>query len=463
VSITGFVFMLFFLGALGLALARHPIFGLYAYVTVFYVHPPSRWWGAFLPDLRWSLLAAVVTLIALWLHKPATKGRAPWYSNVPAQLLILYTVWLWVQHGWALDQVAHREVSVLFTKYIILFYLIYRLVDSFTELRRFMLVHIAGCLYLGWLAFNANVSDRLDGVGGPGIDEANTLAMQLATGVAIGAMMILAERKWIQWACIVAMPFVLNGIVLTRSRGAFLGIVCGGIAMWFLKPPSYKRAFYGFAALGVVLFFVLAPREFWERMGTITAAVQENMEVDTSAESRLVLIEAQLRMAKIYPFGTGHRGTEVLSPQYIDEKYLANAPGTENRARSSHNTFMTALVEQGIPGAVMFGVLWLWCVRTLRQLKGYARDNWSVHAGAMIAGIGGALGILFVSGMFVDYLKVEIQTWLVALLASLAAIMHKEKASAPAKEAQPPLAVPAGGGAQIMSAGPDRARMRPQT
>jgi hypothetical protein len=425
---TGFLFMLAFLGALGLALVRHPIYGLYAYIVVFYVHPPSRWWGAFLPDLRWSLLAAAVTMIALW-RLPREPGRASWLSTTPARLLIAFTAWLWIQHLWTLNPEAQLEASILYTKYVILFYMVYRLVNTPTEIRRFMLVHVAGCAYLGVLAFTESVSGRLEGVGGPGIDEANSLAMQLATGAAIGAMIILAERKWLQWACIAAMAFVLNGMVLSGSRSAFLAALCAGLVMLYLKPAVHTRLFYGFAALGVALFFMVAPEGYWQRMGTITAAVEENAEVDSSAESRLVLIEAQWRMAKQYPLGTGHRGTEVLSPSYLDERYLAvGAAGTvAERARSSHNTFMSAFVEQGIPGALMFVALWGWCVVALRRLKRAAPSDWPATTLAHVAGVGGALAIVFVAGMFVDYLKAEVQIWLFALLASLTTLLPNDR------------------------------------
>ena len=43
----------------------HPRWSLITYIAVFYLHPPLRWSGAGLPDMRWSLLAAVVTLISL--------------------------------------------------------------------------------------------------------------------------------------------------------------------------------------------------------------------------------------------------------------------------------------------------------------------------------------------------------------------------------------------------------------
>jgi len=110
-AITGFLFALGFVAMMALALLRHPIWGLYGYIAVFYLHPPSRWWGAFLPDLRWSLVASAVTLIAL-LRIKEPPGRPSWISTTPARILIAYTVWLWIQGFWALNPVANQEAAV---------------------------------------------------------------------------------------------------------------------------------------------------------------------------------------------------------------------------------------------------------------------------------------------------------------------------------------------------------------
>src|SRR5262245_28767941 len=64
VPLTAIAFAGVFALALVLAFVRHPIFGLGAYLLAFFNHPPDRWWGQSLPDLRWSLLAAAVTLVA---------------------------------------------------------------------------------------------------------------------------------------------------------------------------------------------------------------------------------------------------------------------------------------------------------------------------------------------------------------------------------------------------------------
>ena len=194
-TLTGLLFMLGFFGGLGLALARHPIYGLYTYLAVFYADPPSRWWGHFLPDLRWSFTAAIVTLIAIWWRLPKIPGRQAWYSTAPAKIMIVFVIWFWILSFWALDLRQHLGAAVLVTKYLAVYYLFYKLADSPGKITGILLAHLAGCLYLGIIAFGADASERLDGVGGPGINDSNTLGMHLATGVAVGAMLTLHLSK----------------------------------------------------------------------------------------------------------------------------------------------------------------------------------------------------------------------------------------------------------------------------
>jgi O-antigen ligase len=419
-SLTGLAFLIVFVAVMGLALFRHPLFGLYGYVALFYLHPPSRWWGEMLPDIRWSLLAAGITLIAS-LRLPSDRTRRSWISTTPAKILIAYTIWMAIQSAWALDREQHVEAIVLFGKYVVLYYLVYRLIDTEDKVRDFLMVHVVGTFYFGYLAYSMEVSGRLEGVGGPGVDESNALAMQMATAVAVAAMLLLAEKGWRRWMCVAAMPFLLNAIVLAGSRGAFLALIFCGIVLWRLKPDAYRRWFYWYAGLGLILLVILAHEPFWERVQTIRTAVDAREELDTSALSRLELFDAQWRMFRAHPLGTGHRGTEVLSVYYLEEKYLSVNPDGTRATRSSHNTFMTALVEQGVPGVVLFVALWLWVYRTLVQVKRDTVDGLSRMAGYSAA-LGGALTVVFVAGWFVDYLKAEVQVWLFALVASLAAI-----------------------------------------
>lgn len=426
--LTALAFLTGFFTLLGLALFRHPIFGLYAYMASFYIHPPSRWWAQNLPDLRWSFLAAGVTLLAILIHRGKLSTARPiWLATLPGAILVAFVAWLWIQSLWALDAKEHLHASILFTKYVAVFYFFYRLADTPERTRNVLLAHVAGCAYLGILAHLSDnyVDGRLNGVGGPGIDDANTLGMFLATGVVVAAMLALVERGWRRVFSILAGAVIFNGVVLAASRGAFLGVLVGGLALLLVRPKQYRWLFWGFTVVGVVGAVSLMDQRFIDRVLSVTDAVKKTEEMDDSAESRWVIAEAQLKMFPSYPFGTGHKGTAFLSPEYLDAKWLTRGTGGPDAQpiRSSHNTFLTLLVEQSVPGVVAYVLLVGWGMRSvlrLRRMAGAGMNGDFAYGGAAAA----ALGVVLGAGIFTDYLLAEVQVWMLALLASSMAQMR---------------------------------------
>lgn len=405
--------MLYLLG-LAMALIVRPDFGLYTYMAVLYVHPPSRWWGDALPDIRWSLVAAAVTLLAVYVHRSGSRERPPWYSSTIARILILYTIWMWIQAPWVISP-SHLDGVVLFTKYCVLFFLIYEIVDSEDKLFNFALVHVLGCAYLGLLIYLAPDSGRLDGIGGPGIDNANALAMQLGTGLIFASFMILRKRNWQRWAALAAIPFILNGIIQTETRGAIAGLLVAGVATIYLKPNRFRRQYYVLAVLGLLAVGAIASKPFLDRLASATAAAQGEEEWDNSAQTRVALFEAQLRMLKDYPLGAGHQGTATLSTRYLEERWLARNSGD----RASHNTVMSIAVDQGLPGLILLTILVAAVFRALIQSKRLDKKGLPDGLALYRAMVGGALITAIVSGMFTQFLKAEIQIWCFALVAVL--------------------------------------------
>ena len=413
-ALTALAFLMFFFIGLVLAFAIHPRFGLYTYLAVFYLHPPSRWWGEMLPDLRWSLIAAVVTLIAL-VRLPKIVGRPSFFSLPPAWLLIAFTLWVWLQSAWALDPAMHFELSILLTKYVVLFYLMYRLVDSPRMLNSVLFVHVLGCFFLGWLAYEAPDAGRLEDLGGPGIGDANSLAIHVATGVMAAAVLIMNPgRWWIRLACAFAMPFMLNVIIQSESRSAVLAFLAGALVLWFMKPWAYRRLFYVGTAVGVAVVASLGHEAFWERISTIRTAVETTEEADTSARSRVALIGMQLSVTAEHPFGVGHRGIVVLAPSYLSPEYLAR-----QGSRSSHNTYLTVLSEQGVPGAILFGALMLWTLRRIWRMRELRHRPELTRLAGQVAAVAAMLAVAAVGGLGVDYLKAEVQIWALIMLTVL--------------------------------------------
>ena len=429
-SLTAVAFLLCFLTGLGMAVVRHPIYGLYTYTAVFYLDAPNRWWGAGLPDLRWSLLAAGVTAVAMLRLKP-DPSRPSWIRTFPAIFLIVYSAWLWIQSPWALDPVLHEQGRAVFTKYIIVYFMVYRLIDTPAKATDFLLAHVIGGLYLGLIALSTSApGGRLDGVGGPGIDDSNTLGMHAAAVAAVGAMLIFVLRDWRRYVALAATPLILNMIVKTGSRGAFLALFMGGLAIFALRPRENTRLFYGLAVVGVLAFGAVVSDAFWARMKTIEAAATQDQSIDNSAEGRIAQMKAGVVMFTAHPLGVGHRGFAVLSSAYLDAAYL-DASG----ARSSHNTFISALVEQGFPGAILFSLLWLWVFKSCVLARRWAlRKRPLLEVSLMTAACAG-LVVVFIGGQFADFLMSEIQVWLLAVVASLKA-MAPSSAKAPAASGQ---------------------------
>lgn len=418
-------------------LTRQPAFALLAYIVAFYANPPSRWWAAYVPDLRWALLTGLVAAVAATIHKSRLEGVRAWHADSIFWLLVLFVAYWWLQLPWVVGREEHIDGVVYMSKYLIVLYVVIRVLDEPRKFEWLMLAHIIGCAYLGVLARSMSEgSGRLDGVGGPGIDDANTLGMMFATALMVGATQVLYGSRAKRIVVLLCLPLILNGLILTQSRGAFLGLMAGGIFLLMRAPKVGRKVLLGFGALGIVALGVLAHEQFWERIGTITAKEEER---DFSAASRLVIIEAQVQMFRDYPMGTGSRGTAVLSTRYLGEEYLAvDATGARTQ-RSSHNTIMTVVTEHGVIGAALYAMLMAAVLSRLWRLTRELRDD-PERAGLayVTASIGAALAVVFVAGQFADYLRAEVQIWMLGALIAMTRLVQSTSGGRVEPEATQP-------------------------
>ena len=104
--LTASLFLVAYFLACFLALVRHPVFGLLAYLAAFYFHPPTRWWSYALPDLRWSFLAAAFTFVGILIHRRKLQS-GPVLRNGVVQGLVLFVIWIVIQSAWALNEQMH--------------------------------------------------------------------------------------------------------------------------------------------------------------------------------------------------------------------------------------------------------------------------------------------------------------------------------------------------------------------
>lgn len=422
-SLTGLVFLFAYFGGCLVSLAWHPIVGLATYVGVFYLHPPSRWWGVGLPSVRWALVAAVVTLVSVWVHDQKLPRRGRFFESAPAWAMLGMILWLGLQLLWAVWPDTQLDLLELYAKYLILMYVMFRILQSEREIKLFLWAHVLGCFFLGWTAYETHTGGRFEGFGGADIGEANAGALTLATGAFAVGVLFLAG-KWKERIPLLLMsPFILDGIIRTVSRSASLALASGGLAFNLYTPGAYRRLVRWLSVLAAVLFLILTNSIYWSRLDTVTAMGAEVEGVDTGS-GRLTIMAAQIRMFKANPFGSGHRATAYSSPLYLPDEVLTQVG--EERRRSSHNTFLSFLVEQGVVGAFFYIGLLVWVLKRLLSLRRILRRSDGFGA-MLLPGVAAVMISIYVGDLFVDYLKYEVRFWFLALIMVMVQIWGRER------------------------------------
>jgi O-antigen ligase len=412
-SLTAVVFVVLYFGLLVAALVKRPFFGLCAYLMAFYLHPPARWWGEALPDLRWSLTAAAVTLLAVLIK----GGRFEPFRFPETRLYAAFFAFVALQTLWAADSTYHIDFVGMAFNFLMLMYLIQSAVRDEKELTAFILVTMVGCSYFAYLGSTQSWGGRLDGVGGPSIASANQMAQHVAAMLVCGAFLLLLKgRRWWEYLVVLLLSAAcLKAVLMAGSRGVYLAILVTGTVALLLPAKASSRRFYTLAILGVVGGLVVLGPTLMQRFEGVRLAQLGEAE-DQSARSRVVFISAQWEMFKTAPLlGHGHKGTLVLSPAYIPPEYLTVVEG-KRAGRASHNYLMSLLVDHGLIGATLVLLIIYRCVVPLRRLSRMPLEGEVDQLRLLLMGLMMGLICLMVAGMASDHKNSETSIWFFALI-----------------------------------------------
>jgi O-antigen ligase len=417
-TLTGLAFLAWFAFIGALSVVKHPIFGVMAYVMLVFLDPSSRWWGAGLPDLRWSVLAILLTVAGLLIHRPAAPAIPAW-KHAPVVVLTTLLIWGLIQCLWVPDLETQTVFLNYLWKYAVALYLLYRCVDTERHFRWLLWTIVAGCTYLAWVAHSEYTGGRFDSFGGSGIGEANAGALTMVCGFFIAASLFLASDRIGKLAALLVAPVLLNALVMTISRSGFLALVVGGLTFVLLSPKGVRIRVITLAALAVPVFLALSPPEYWSRVETVKYRGEEVQGLDTGTD-RVATMDAQLRIFRTHPLGCGSDCTTRLSASYLDERFL----NAEYGARSSHNTFLSWLVDFGVIGGVLYLTLAVWAVV---RLRGLLSRNAGLPPGfrLIVPGIAACVGAQLAADQFVPYMRFEVRYWILGVIMLLAAISSR--------------------------------------
>jgi O-antigen ligase len=260
-----------------------------------------------------------------------------------------------------------------------------------------------GVMY--WLSYGG----RADNAGGQG-GESNFLGAIICAvcPVAFGLALNLKDPRFRLAALGGAGCFVL-GVLASGSRAGLLAMFAG-LGYWMMMT-NRKTIALGVMFIAAAGFLVVAPDDFYERMGTILGEKDNNPwvknEVEASKHERIVLWDLAIKIFKQHP-GTGIGPMNY--PRVSAEETNFTDAYQGRRGLQAHNTWLQLLAEYGIVGGIVWGGAFFFSIvcyfRARMRMRHYPGYEWF---GALCLGLeSGALStavvISFNSFQWYDYL-----------------------------------------------------------
>ena len=423
-SFSAVLFIVIYFGLLLAAMVKRPFFGLCAYLMAFYLNPPARWWGESLPDFRWSFVAALVTLLVIFIK----NSRFESFRFTETRLYAVFFFYVVIQTYWAIDLTAHLEfVSAVFN-FLMVIFLIQGSVRDEKDLIWFIVFMMLGCSYFTYIGMTSVWGGRLDGVGGPAISSTNQMAQHVAAVFYCGVFLVLLKsRRWYEYAVVVLLLLLcIKVILMAGSRGVYLSIMLTGVFVLLFSAQGSRRRLYVLAGLAIFSAVVFLGPTVMQRFNGVELT-QMSETSDKSARSRIVIVQSQIQMFKGAPWlGHGHKGTLFLSPLYIAPEFLTSSGPNNQRGRASHNYFLSLLVDHGLIGTSIILLIIYRCLAPLRSISRAKFIGRQDDIRILLIGLMMGLLCLMLSGMSSDHKNSETSIWFFALIPFFLAKLQKD-------------------------------------
>lgn len=420
-SITALVWVLLYCSAV-LFTFVNPVVGALGYLLEYYMRPELRWWGDELPVLRYNLIISLAFGCSFLLHRASLPAVAQVRNPAVRWLIGMGAVMVLVTLTVAQNRDLSWNWALQWSKMAAIFpLLVTGVLRNRNAFNAFVAVHMLGAFRWGYEAWDdpKRSQGRLLNVGSGDSLNDNEAAAHLLTVLPLIIIYLFTENdKRLRAVAFLALPFVVNTLILCNSRGAMVGVAASFVAAICIIRPGFRLKVITAGVAMLIVGYSLTDQTFIDRQQTTA-----NYEEDGSARERLGTWAAGFQLVKDRPLGNGGRGFHILSPIYIPE--IVAAHGGDPRA--PHNTYVMVGAEWGIAGLICFVGLYAAAFRMLQNVKrrsDLAIDGffyWRAFALQL------ALIAYLVASVFADRLYGEAGYWLIALAYSLYRIQATEQ------------------------------------
>ncbi|MBK5940367.1 hypothetical protein CCR96_14180 [Halochromatium roseum] len=403
---------------MAISISAAPYAAFIGYQIIYFMYHNSRWWYPLIPDISYSFIfSTLLVALAIFTSK---KGDTR-LLQVPAfRWMILLVVMFALTYFWASSQPLHLIALDDYVKAVVIVFAAYTLCTSSKALNAYIWGYIASAAYIGYYGWHLGRTSagRLDSLGTVDSPEVNGIAAATLPAAILALHKFWTARSHLERAAsVVCGAFLVNGLVLMNSRGAFLGMAVGSAYYLYAlyRTPggdrSIKPKVMGLAIAGALSLVVVLDESAINRFMTIFEQHQPTVEEETGA-TRIFFWKAAIRMSYDYPFGKGYRGFFLESIDYIPG-YIAGG----GRRRAVHSTWLEVLTQTGYIGLFFFVSMLTASWLQLRAVKKSAIPIKDIERYYLAAALQAALISFLVASTFIDRMRAEVLYWLILFAA----------------------------------------------
>lgn len=389
---------------------------LFLFTVILYARPAELY-----PSPLTASIALIVGLITLAIFFPSQLSIEGTLTARPREvnLILLFCLTGLLSIPLAINPFeAWAEFSGTFIRCIVIFIVMVNVVRTEKRLKGLLLMAIAVSCWLSLGALNdyrlgllTVEGYRVGGVGEGIFGNSNDMAFYLATIMPIAIALIFTARG-IVWRAVLAVSVALmiGGIVVTYSRGAFLG---GLVALGFLAWKLGRNNRIGIFVMGTILmlmFLALAPGNYLVRVLSIF-------------------------VPSLDPLGSsGARRGELIRSLYVAIRHPVLGIGMGNYSSQmsytglvTHNAYTQVASEMGIAALAIYT---MFVVTPMKRLGQVARETLTTRASSryyyLAVGLQASLLAYLVSSFFASVAYLWYVYYLVAYAVCLRRMYESE-------------------------------------
>ncbi len=395
------------------------------YFVVLYIFISTGRLHELIPGLAGLPVGKVFLLLALWAAFSLDKGRPPLVENghIAIKRMIYFVILAVISLSFSVWKGASFEVlKGPILSMAILYFLVLKTTKSYLDVKFyfFSLLIIAGSLAISTATLGA--TGRLSV--GVTLDP-NDLAMVLVTILPFSIIYFLKSTGTMRMTYGGLMVVVLLAIILTGSRGGFLGLVAVMGYLVFKRYPGVngeKGKIYFFrkttlTAVAVSVFLALSPPEYIERINSLFN-LEDDYNVSNSKTGRLGIWASGIDIMMSRPYGVGIGAFPAAQGMLADD----------GAYKTAHNTLLLVGVELGFLGLLLFLSFYVLAIKSLSKIQSASTPEKREMCLFGIALRASLLGF-FVTSFFLSQAYSSLFYFLIALSVLLSLVYEKNESN----------------------------------